>query len=147
MIVSVVASLAGIASGIFLYLIRPDMVSRLATRLRALHRLVFSGYFIDAIYNAVFVSGIKGLTRLASGFDRYVVDLLVNTTAYILMAKAYLSSRFDLLFIDRAVGLVADATVFAGGQTARLQTGRVQAYVLLFFLLITALVAFLVLIS
>lgn len=113
-------SLAGIFLAWVMYGKRSISNERTARAFGPLYRLSFRKYYIDEIYNAVFVVPLRGLGLAVNLFDRYVVDGLVR--------------------------LVASFTYGVGTTGSRVQNGQVQSYgvVILFglvILLITALVA------
>src|SRR5574340_109295 len=58
-VASIVAALAGGGLAYLFYLARPEIPALLAERLRPVHRLVFNKYFIDEIYEVLFVTGTK----------------------------------------------------------------------------------------
>ncbi|MDH4161762.1 MAG: NADH-quinone oxidoreductase subunit L [Nitrospirota bacterium] len=130
MAASVCAALAGGGLAYLFYLARPDIPVMLAERLGPVHRLVYNKYYIDEIYGALFVTGTKILSRVLALFDRHVIDLLVNVSGLALRTQARIAGWFDQAYVDGAVNLVADSTLSFGEQVRKLQTGRVQVYVL-----------------
>ncbi len=145
MAASVLIAVLGIFLGVVFYRIRPDLPGTYVPKIRILHTIVYNKYFIDEVYNFLFVSGTKALMTFLAAFDKYVIDLIVNLQGYILRIEASISGWFDLRFVDGAVNLVADGTLGAGSHLRKLQTGRVQAYVLVFIIVIAVAVAYVVL--
>lgn len=131
MAASVIVAIIGISSGVFFYLIRPELPARIASRIRPIHSLIYKRYFIDEIYNFIFVSGAKMIMTVLSAFDRYVIDLMVNLSGYILRLKAHIIDWFDRRVVDGIVNSVAGITLTAGTYLRRIQTGRLQAYVMI----------------
>ncbi|WEK53956.1 MAG: NADH-quinone oxidoreductase subunit L [Candidatus Cohnella colombiensis] len=104
MIVSVIVGLLGIYIGWLMYAkgsIRSDAVS---SRVPGLVKVLANKYYIDEIYDLVFVKPLRGLGVVLQAIDDYVVDGAV-----------------------RAVG---HCTKAVGRLNSRLQSGQVQAYVL-----------------
>ncbi len=102
--VSLVVALAGIGLAYFLYVASPSTAVSMANRLRPLHTFLDKGWYFDAVYNAVFVRGAKGLGAAVLAFDRNV--------------------------LGGAVGGIGRGATGLGGLLGKLQTGGVQNYVL-----------------
>jgi proton-translocating NADH-quinone oxidoreductase chain L len=75
--------------------------------LRTIHRILYNRYYIDDFYNWLTKYIFLGMATLAQLFDTYVVDGAVNGTAWLVN------------------GL--------GGRLRRVETGRVQSYMIGFF--------------
>ena len=101
MIISSIVGIAGILVAWFIYRSKAP----LDEPTNPLHKLLANKYYIDEIYNAVFVQPIRGVSHYLFWkiMDVGIIDGLVNLTA----------------FIIRGIG----------GAIRRLQTGVVQAYV------------------
>ena len=105
---------------------------RAANRLRYenLHAFAFDNFRIDELYAATFVRGFAACARAAAWLDEVVVDGAVRALAAVTRAAAWLTGALDRVFVDGAVDGVA-ALVLGGGRAAqRVQTGRVNNYVL-----------------
>ncbi|PKL51939.1 MAG: NADH-quinone oxidoreductase subunit L [Nitrospira bacterium HGW-Nitrospira-1] len=142
MFASVTVALAGIAAGVFFYRIRPELPDKIVSRIKTFHRIVYNKYYVDEIYGVIFVSGTKLLAKASAAFDRYVIDLLVDLAAYVLRVNSYLSGAFDRIVVDGLVNGAASSFLFSGEQLRRLQTGKIQAYVMLLLFLIVIGVSF-----
>ncbi|MBI3814515.1 MAG: NADH-quinone oxidoreductase subunit L [Nitrospinae bacterium] len=94
-------SLAIAISGIFLarnlYIISTDIPERLASRYQSVHRLIFNKYYIDELYDAVFVNPIKNISAsfLWKIFDVKIIDGIVNDTADFFMEFGQLLRRYQ----------------------------------------------------
>jgi len=106
--------------------VSPDTFSEVADG--ALYRVVYNKYYVDEIYNAVFVNGTLLLTRICAGFDYYVIDSIVDGAAYLTRAVSWINGLFDNYIIDGLVNRIADATVGIGGRFRQLQTGSINGY-------------------
>jgi NADH-quinone oxidoreductase subunit L len=129
MALSVVVAIGGILVARAMYQTRslsPDTVAGLAGG--RLHRLVYNKYYVDEIYEIVFVNGLLLWTRIAALFDQVVIDGIVNLSASVTRAVSWLNGLFDNLVVDGAVNALAAVTRFAGGRVRRLQTGEINAY-------------------
>jgi NADH-quinone oxidoreductase subunit L len=103
--VSAAVALAGWMTARYFYLTRPELPGRLATGMAALYRLSFNKWYVDELYDRLFV---RPTTRLADRLWRTV----------------------DVQTIDQAVNGVGGSTL-AGARILRLlQSGQLQHYAL-----------------
>jgi NADH-quinone oxidoreductase subunit L len=87
MIASVGIALVGLALAYLLYVRKPTMVEQFVATWRRLYRTVLNKYYVDEIYQFLFVDSFKALGRgLWKGVDAYLIDGGVNGTAYIVGA-------------------------------------------------------------
>ncbi len=107
--ISTILALGGIGVATLFFLRDPQRADRLAARFPGLHRLLLGKYFVDEIYDTVFVQPIKALSRavLWRGFDAGLIDGTVN-----------------------GVGLVVRGW---SAVLRRLQTGSVRSYAISLF--------------
>jgi NADH-quinone oxidoreductase subunit L len=111
-------ALSGIAFAWFIYRRRIGLAEGIATRFRVVYALWRNLYWVDELYEAVILKPFYALSRFCAGFDRWVVDGLVN-----------------------ASGVVTDIV----GQLLKLfQTGYVRNYALLFLIGVAAILVYLV---
>ncbi|NJR49018.1 MAG: NAD(P)H-quinone oxidoreductase subunit 5 [Leptolyngbyaceae cyanobacterium CSU_1_3] len=104
---SVAIALLGIILALFMYLKHEIDPSAIAHRIRPLYLLSLHKWYIDDLYNAVFVQNSRRLAEQVKAVDNTVVDGLVNLT-----------------------GLV---TLVFGEGLKYLESGRAQLYALLIF--------------
>ncbi len=131
MLLSVVVALGGIWLARLIYLQREGLADRLATQWSGLHALLFHKYYMDEIYDALFVNRTKDLATSLGSFDRGVIDGLgVDGTAAVTLFTSRVSIWWDTWIVDGLVNLTAQL-VRVGAFLARLlQTGLVQTYAL-----------------
>jgi NADH-quinone oxidoreductase subunit L len=105
MVVSVVIALIGIGIAYLFYVKNPALPKMLAERWKGLYKLVFNKYYVDELYEILFIDSLKNLgTALWKGFDDFVIDGLINGVAYL-------------------IGWIS-------GGLRKIQTGLVQSYAL-----------------
>jgi NADH-quinone oxidoreductase subunit L len=129
MALSVVIAAAGILLARAMYETRrvsPDRVAGLGGG--ALYRTVFNKYYVDEIYQTVFVGGLLALTRAAAWFDQNIIDFIVNATAKVTTWVAWVEGQFDKYVVDGAVNGVGWVSTFFGARVRRLQTGSINGY-------------------
>jgi len=101
-----------------------------AEQFRRLYRLVLHKYWVDEVYDAVFVTFGKKVCRALWKVDAGVVDGAVNGSGWLTVALSRVSAFFDFKFVDGLVNRIADI-IQDGSQTLRkIQTGVVQNYLL-----------------
>jgi NADH-quinone oxidoreductase subunit L len=146
MIVSVLVGVLGWALAWFMYTKRTDIPARLAEKYRDLYELLLNKYWVDELYDYVFVRGGKAMANLLWGFDERVVDGAVNGASHMTVQSSEGSSRFDLYTIDGSVNGLSVVIKFGARAFRLLQTGFVQNYVLAMvlglFVIVTAYVFF-----
>ena len=84
MAVSVIIALIGIGIAYLFYVKNPALPKRLAEKKRGLYQLVLNKYYVDELYEILFINSLKNLgTGLWRGFDEFVIDGTVNGIAYL----------------------------------------------------------------
>jgi len=133
MALSVVLAVTGILGARFWYRDLSKTRARLdwaKRNWRLIHVTVFNKYFVDEIYNATVVRGLLLLTRALAWFDLRIVDGLVNASSWGLRMAASFFGAVDAKIVDGTVNGVADTVIGAGRRVRRIQTGRINAYVM-----------------
>jgi NADH-quinone oxidoreductase subunit L len=142
-VVSVVVALAGFGLAYLMYYrqsLAPERFSSLAGGL--FYRLSYNKYYVDEIYQAIFVNGTLLLARIGSLFDQYVIDGIVDGSASLTRFISWLNGLFDNYIIDGIVNAVANITFWVGNRFRRLQTGNINSY--LYGILIAVVIAIIV---
>jgi NADH-quinone oxidoreductase subunit L len=106
------------------------------------YRLFDRKYYLDEIYQAIFVNGTLLLARLGALFDQYVIDGIVDGSASLTRFVSWINGLFDNYIIDGMVNVVADVTYGAGNKLRRVQTGNINGY--LYGILIAVVIAIVV---
>jgi NADH-quinone oxidoreductase subunit L len=102
----------------------------LPDRFRTLYVLFFRRYFVDEIYDAIFLGGLRRLCHRLWKTDRKVVDGAVNGIAELVLGASATSSQVDERVVDGAVNRVAALVLGTSATFRRLHTGVVQQYIL-----------------
>jgi NADH-quinone oxidoreductase subunit L len=118
-LISVAVSLCGIFIAYVFYLRSPATPHRLVARFPAVYRLLYRKYYVDEIYNAVFVNPM-------------------------LKASDAVYEHFDLRVIDGTINGTAGAAGFSGRALAYLQSGEVKDYALAILLGVVIFIGYLV---
>jgi NADH-quinone oxidoreductase subunit L len=131
MVLSEVLVGIGILAAWGLYVKRTELPAQIAHRFQAFREVVWHGYYVNAFYDKVLVSGTKTLSRELDAFDRHVIDgASVRGTAWAVRVASKLAGAWDKNVVDGAVHLTATLTEAAGQAMRYVQTGFVQMYML-----------------
>jgi NADH-quinone oxidoreductase subunit L len=80
--IAVIAGISGIGLAYFFYMKRRDIPEKISNSFRPLYLLSYHKFYIDEIYDTVFVRGSIAFARaLWKGFDVLIIDGLVNGVA------------------------------------------------------------------
>jgi NADH-quinone oxidoreductase subunit L len=135
MVASVLVALAGIWGASVLYLKRTELPEQIATRWSGLYRVLLNKYYVDQIYDAMFVNRTKDLGTTLGAFDRGIVNGLgVDGTGWVTRAVSVVSMWWDKWIVDGLVNLSARTVWILSYPVRMLQSGRVSNYALLIVL-------------
>ena len=93
-----------------------------------LHRVLLHKYYVDEIYDALFVNRVKDLGSSLAAFDLGVVDGGVNGVGWATRMSAEASRLWDTWVIDGAVNVLAVTVKILSYPAKIVQTGVVQNY-------------------
>ena len=80
--ISVLIAFTGIILAFKLYMVRTDLPAKMAAKIKPVYDMVFNKYYVDELYDALFVNPAKTFSNfLWKGFDVQVIDGLVNGVA------------------------------------------------------------------
>ncbi|MGH7371323.1 MAG: NADH-quinone oxidoreductase subunit L, partial [Candidatus Methylomirabilales bacterium] len=113
-----------------LYLRWRDVPELLAARFQRAYRLLWHKYYVDEVYDAIFVDGFRRFCRLFWKVDENVVDGAVNGTADVTMRVSNVSDWNDIKVVDGAVNRIADIIQGCSATWRYVQTGVVQNYLM-----------------
>jgi NADH-quinone oxidoreductase subunit L len=146
MAISILVGALGWGLAWFMYTKRPDIPARLAEQHRDVYEVLVNKYWVDELYDYIFVRGGKALAGLLWRSDVRVLDGAVNGVSNVIMQGSAESSRFDLSTIDGSVNGLSVVIKFGARAFRLLQTGFVQNYILAMvlglFIILTAYVFF-----
>ena len=120
---------------------KPELPGKIASTFKGAYTTIYNKYFVDEVYDAVFVNGFKKFGVYLWKFDAWVVDGFVNGSRHFTIAASEASRLFDEWIVDGLVNFVGQAVEGIGWIFRKIQTGFVQTYA---FMMV---VGFIVLIS
>ncbi|HEX4461006.1 MAG TPA: hypothetical protein VIA18_23660, partial [Polyangia bacterium] len=103
---------------------------RFRARFAALHALAYDRFLVDELYDRTVVRTFGRLAHAAAWLDLRVVDGIVAAVAASARGAAALSGAIDRYLVDGAVDGVANLLLGSGRTLRRMQTGRINNYVL-----------------
>ena len=101
-----------------------------AERFPGLHAFLVHKWYFDELYNAALVRPTLALARLASNFDRWIIDGIVNGSAFVTGRLSRLEGVFDNIAVDGLVNWTARGVYLAGDWSRGIQTGRLRNYLM-----------------
>ncbi len=134
MLLSVIVALVGIYIAWLFYIKRPDLPQMIVEKVKGLYTLLYRKYYVDEIYNGVFVQGALLLGRLFGLFDLFGIDGAVNGVASLARGTGNITGIFDTKGIDGALNNMADGFGHTSIAFRRAQTGYIQNYLLAFII-------------
>ena len=141
MSVSVAVALIGISIARYFYHHHPEIPDKVESRSGPLYGLLLNKWYVDEIYDFLFVNGFaKGGGTLLGAFDRNVIDGGVNGAGWLTRFSSTFSIWWDTWIVDGAVRLTSLIVKISSYPVRVVQTGRVQAYAL--FVVVGALAFF-----
>ncbi len=129
-LMSVSIALVGIGLAYRFYVAQPGTADRIVEKIRGMYRVVYRKYYVDEIYDALFVNRTKDLANACFFVDSQFVDGAVNGTAAATRGTATLSRLFDTYVVDGLVNFIGWINMAFSRVATLLQTGLVQRYAL-----------------
>ena len=132
-------SVAIAALGIWLaykwYIKQPEVPGKIAAASPFLYRLLYNKYYVDQIYDAMFVNRVKDLALTLGAFDRGVINGVgVDGAGWLARVTSSISMVWDSWIVDGLVNLSARIVWLLSYPVRMIQSGRVSRYALLMLL-------------
>jgi NADH-quinone oxidoreductase subunit L len=134
MVLSIAIAAVGIYVAYLMYQKRPELSDRAAAAAGPLHQILLNKYYVDELYDALFVNRTKNLGNGLAAFDMAIVDGGVNGVGWLTRMTATLSRLWDTWVIDGLVNVAAFTVKLVSYPVRMVQTGLVQSYALLIVL-------------
>jgi len=116
MAVSLGIAIFGLLLARFMYITSPETPGRIVDRFSGLHRLVYNKYWIDELYDFLFVNSIVEFSKLLwKKFDEAVIDGVVNGVGAVTQAFGSVLRLLQTGFVkDYALSVLVGAIVVIG---------------------------------
>jgi NADH-quinone oxidoreductase subunit L len=128
MLLSVGVAILGFLVAYFFYVEHPEVPARAAAKAGRFYKAALNKYYIDELYDAVFVNRTKDLGNTLAAFDLGVVDGGVNGVGWSTRMAGELSRLWDIWVIDGLVNAGAFLVKVMSYPVRVIQTGLVQNY-------------------
>jgi len=132
--ISSIMVLLGITLAFVVYVFNIIDPEKTAIAIRPLYLFSLNKWYWDEIYDATFIKGSMLLANILSWFDTHIVDGIVNGVATLVKNFAFLNDGFDRNIVDGMVNFTAFTVNTTGAMLRKLQTGKVQTYVVMLLL-------------
>jgi NADH-quinone oxidoreductase subunit L len=139
MLASITIAALGIWFAYNWYIKRPEVPDKIAAWSPFLYKLLYNKYYVDQLYDALFVNRVKDLALTLGSFDvNFINGLGVDGSGWLTRITSSISGLWDSWIVDGLVNLAARIVWLFSWPVRMLQTGRVSRYALfmLFGLLI-----------
>ncbi|MBK7629926.1 MAG: NADH-quinone oxidoreductase subunit L [Ignavibacteriales bacterium] len=131
MFLSLFVAVAGIFTAFVFYQWKKVNVDKLTESIKPLYNFSLNKWYFDELYHKTFVAGLLGLSKIIYWFDSTIIDGIVNGSATVTRAVSTFIGGFDKYIVDGLVNLMAYISGFIGLILRRVQTGKVQTYIVL----------------
>lgn len=128
MFVSVGMALGFMYLGYFLYTKKFAWVKAFTERFKNLYDAVYNKYYVDELYEGLFVNFVLWIRVVCAKFDQWVVDGIVNLVGRATELYSRVIAWVDRFFVDGFVNGLGKICYSGGGVLRRVQTGKIQHY-------------------
>jgi NADH-quinone oxidoreductase subunit L len=131
MLLSVLIAGGGIWLAYRWYIQRPEVPGKIAAASPFLYKLLYNKYYVDQLYDAMFVNRVKDLALTLGAFDvNFINGLGVDGSGWLTRITSSISGLWDSWIVDGLVNLAARIVWLFSWPARMLQTGRVARYAL-----------------
>jgi NADH-quinone oxidoreductase subunit L len=135
MLLSVLVACGGIWLAYRWYIQQPEVPEKIAAASPFLYRLLYNKYYVDQLYDAMFVNRVKDLALTLGAFDVNIINGLgVDGSGWVTRITSSISGLWDSWIVDGVVNLAARIVWLFSWPVRMLQTGRVARYALFMLL-------------
>ena len=127
----------GIGLALIVYAFRFIDPDKTAQRIRPLYLYSFNKWYWDEIYDATVIKGSLLISKILAWFDSNIVDGIVNGVGALVRKFGTFSGGFDTYVVDGLVNFTAFFVQTSGAAMKKLQTGKVQTYLVLALVAVT----------
>jgi NADH-quinone oxidoreductase subunit L len=139
MLLSVAIACFGIWLAYRWYIQRPEVPGKIEAQFPFLYKLLYNKYYVDQLYDAMFVNRVKDLALTLGSFDLIFINGLgVDGAGWVTRLTSRISAIWDSWIVDGLVNLAARIVWVFSWPVRMLQTGRVARYAL--FMLVGVLI-------
>jgi NADH-quinone oxidoreductase subunit L len=130
MILSVGVSGLGILLAFVTYFWKKISADAFEKALKPVHTFLYRKWYFDELYDATAVAAMMGIAKVLSWFDGAIIDGIVNGAGWLTKLVSNISSKFDSYVVDGLVNFTAYFSGLLGLTLRKVQTGKVQTYMI-----------------
>ena len=131
MILSILFAAAGILGAMLFYYWNTYSPQKVSKAFSSVYTFLWHKWYFDELYRSTVVLGTLALSKASRWFDNNVIDNIVNGTAKGTTLFSFGTGSTDNRVVDGLVNWVARVIGWFGDTLREVQTGRVQAYILM----------------
>jgi len=120
----------GILAAFVIYQWKRIDADKLKQAVKPVYTFLLNKWYFDELYGATVVAGTIVLSKVLAWFDNNIIDGIVNGAARLTRTFSSLSGWFDNHVVDGLVNLSAWFTGLLGRGARKVQTGKVQTYII-----------------
>jgi NADH-quinone oxidoreductase subunit L len=128
MSVAIIIALMGWGLAHFLYTVSPATPDGWAERFSAAYRILLNKYYVDELYDFMFVEPLKRLGAMLDWFDRTVIDGLVRGVGRLADFGAFGSTWIEKYIIYAGLNAIGYGNHLAAREGRKMQSGMVHHY-------------------
>lgn len=126
--IATIIALLGWGVAHYLYAVRAEAAPELASRFPAIYWTLLHKYYVDELYDVLFVEPTKRLGELWDWLDRHVIDAIVVAVGRLAEAGAAGSTWFEKHVIYGGLNVIGYGNHLAARSWRKLQSGMVHHY-------------------
>lgn len=119
----------GILLAFIFYYWKKLNADKIADSIKPVYQFSLNKWYVDEIYHFTVINGTIAVSKILNWFDAYIVDGIVNGSASLTRLISRISGLIDTYIVDGLVNFTALFSGFMGLSLRRLQTGKVQTYI------------------
>ena len=128
MLAATAIALAGWGLAHYLYSIRTETAAAWAERSPGVYRTLLNKYYVDELYDALFVEPTKKLGLVWDWFDRHVIDRLVVGVGELTQSSSAASTWLEKYVIYGGLNAIGYANHLLARSWRKIQSGQVHHY-------------------
>ncbi len=128
MVVAISIALGGWGLAHYMYAINPTMAENWSKRYAGAYRIILNKYYVDELYDAIFVEPCKRLGRIWDWIDRHMIDRFIRGIGHGTDISAAGVTWAEKHVIYGGLNVMGYANHLAARSWRKLQTGAVNHY-------------------
>ncbi|CUS33686.1 NADH-quinone oxidoreductase subunit L [Candidatus Nitrospira nitrificans] len=128
MSIAIIIALLGWGLAHFLYAVSPATSEGWAERFSGAYRILLNKYYVDELYDLIFVEPLKRLGAILDWFDRTVIDGIVRAVGRMTDWGAFGSTWIEKYIVYAGLNVIGYGNHLAAREGRKMQSGMVHHY-------------------